>query len=396
MAERFDVAVVGAGMIGACAAWRIAARGLSVALVGPGEPEDKSGHRGVFSSHYDQGRITRILDADPLWARLAQASIARYRDLEREGGIGFYCETGCLRLGPAGDAGLDAADRNGLALGARHRRLTADELRQHLPLLCLPDGAEGLLETDRAGHVNPRALVAAACAAAERRGGRLVRAEVRALDVLSGGCRLTLVDGNRLDAGRVLVATGAFAHDRAILPRRLDLAVEPRTVVMFACDGAALAGLPSLISSIGGDGGEIDLYAVPPVAYPDGRVYFKAGTGAFSAPLDTAAGIEPVKDWFRGPGRAHEIAYIRACVEGLLPVLSGAAVTTSQCAVTVSPTNHPYIAMIDGGPIGVAVGGNGYAAKSCLEIGRIAGDMIVAGAHVEDGDAVAFAPRFAD
>ena len=148
---------------------------------------------------------------------------------------------------------------------------------------------------------------------------------------------------------------------------------------MFACDGAALAGLPSLISSIGGDGGEIDLYAVPPVAYPDGRMYFKAGTGAFSAPLDTAAGIEPVKDWFRGPGRAHEIAYIRACVEGLLPVLSGSAVTTSQCAVTVSPTNHPYIAMIDGGPIGVAVGGNGYAAKSCLEIGRIAGDMIVAG-----------------
>jgi sarcosine oxidase len=109
MADRFDVAVVGAGMIGACAAWHIAGRGLSVALVGPGEPADKATHRGVFASHYDEGRITRVLDADPLWARLALASIARYGDLEREGGITFYHEAGCLRLGLVGDAGIDAA-----------------------------------------------------------------------------------------------------------------------------------------------------------------------------------------------------------------------------------------------------------------------------------------------
>jgi sarcosine oxidase len=399
MAGRYDVAIVGAGMIGACAAWHIAGRGLSVALVGPGEPADKAAHRGVFASHYDEGRITRILDADPLWARLALASIARYGDLEREGGIVFYHEDGCLRLGPVGDAGIDAADRNGRALGARHQRLAAADLRTRLPFLAVPDGAEGLLETDRSGHVNPRALVAAACAATRRRGGRLVRAEARALETRPGGCRVTLADGAILDAGRVLVATGAFAHDRAILPRRLDLVVEPRTVVMFECAAAAraiLAGLPSLISSVGGDGRPIDLYAVPPVAYPDGRVYFKAGSGEFSAPLDTADGIEPVKAWFRAPGGDHEIAYIRECVEGLLPALRGAPTATGQCAVTVSPTNHPYLGLIDGGPVAVALGGNGYAAKSCLEIGRIAGDMIVDGGIAAPDDARAFAPRFVD
>ena len=399
MADRYDVAVVGAGMIGACAAWHLAGRGISVALVGPAEPADKSTHDGVFASHYDQGRITRILDADPLWARLALASIGRYGALERDGGVAFYHQAGCLRLGPAGEANLDAADRNGQALGARHVRLGTADLRARLPFLAVPDGAEGLLETDRAGHVNPRALVAAACAATDRRGGRLVRAEVRALDVVAGGCRITMRDGATLDAGRALVATGAFAHDRAILPRRLDLVVEPRTVVMFECDGAvrsALAGLPSLISSVGGDGGPIDLYAVPPVAYPDGRICFKAGSGDFSAPLDTADGIEPVKAWFRGPGRDREIAYIRACVEGLLPALRGVPTATGQCAVTVTPTNHPYLGMLDAGPVGIAVAGNGYAAKSCLEIGRIAGDMVVDGGIADEADAAAFAPRFAE
>lgn len=397
MTERFDVGVIGAGMIGACAAWHLAGRGLAVVLVGPGEPADRATHDGVFSSHYDEGRITRILDADPLWARLALASIARYRDLEREGGIAFYHEAGCLRLGPAGAAGLDDADRNGRALGARHQRLASAELRRRLPFLAVPDTAEGLLETDRSGHVNPRALVAAACAATERRSGRLVRAEARRLDARPGGCRIVLADGATVDAGRVLVATGAFAHDRAILPRRLDLLVEPRSVVMFDCDPAAratLAGLPSLISSIGGDGGEIDLYAIPPVAYPDGRVCFKAGSGAFLASLDTSDGIEQVKAWFRGPGREHEIAYIKACVEGLLPVLRGVPTTTGQCAVTNSPSNHPYIGMVDGGPVGVAVAGNGYAAKSCLEIGRIAGDMIMDAGIADAEDAAAFAPQF--
>lgn len=399
MAERFDVAVVGAGMIGACAAWHIAERGLSVALVGPGEPTDKASHGGVFASHFDQGRITRILDADPLWARLALASIARYRDLERDGGIAFYHEAGCLRMGLAGEPRLDAADRNGRALGARHERLSARDLRRRLPVLNAPDEAEGLLETDRSGHVNPRALVAAACAATERRGGKLLRIEARTLEVRSGGCNLTLGDGATLDAGRVLVATGAFAPDRAILPRRLHLSVEPRTVVMFACDRttrSVLAGLPSLISSVGADGGEIDLYAVPPVTYPDGTICFKAGSGLFATPVDTSEGVEAVKAWFRGSGRDEEIAYIKDCVEGLLPTLRGVPTKTGQCAVTVSPTNHPYLGMIDGGPVGVAVAGNGYAAKSCLEIGRMAGDMVIGGGIADADDAAAFAPLFAE
>lgn len=40
----------------------------------------------VLGSHYDEGRITRETDADPIWATLAQRSIANYRNLETKTG----------------------------------------------------------------------------------------------------------------------------------------------------------------------------------------------------------------------------------------------------------------------------------------------------------------------
>jgi sarcosine oxidase len=71
-----------------------------VALIGPDEPADRWTHQGVFASHYDEGRITRILDADRIWALLAQRSIARYREIEARSGIPFYHEVGHLTVGP--------------------------------------------------------------------------------------------------------------------------------------------------------------------------------------------------------------------------------------------------------------------------------------------------------
>ncbi|MGQ3279718.1 MAG: FAD-dependent oxidoreductase, partial [Shinella sp.] len=99
MDRHFDFVVVGRGMMGAAAARHLTKTGASVALVGRGEPADWKSHDGVFSSHYDSGRITRTIDQNPDWALLANRSIARYRDIEAESGIAFYGETGCLITG---------------------------------------------------------------------------------------------------------------------------------------------------------------------------------------------------------------------------------------------------------------------------------------------------------
>ncbi len=75
MSARFRYAVVGCGLMGAAAARHLANMTEGVALIGPSEPADKAHHRGVFASHYDEGRITRTIDPDPVWARLARNSI---------------------------------------------------------------------------------------------------------------------------------------------------------------------------------------------------------------------------------------------------------------------------------------------------------------------------------
>ncbi|HEX2148271.1 MAG TPA: FAD-dependent oxidoreductase, partial [Pseudorhizobium sp.] len=100
MTNRFKYIIVGAGMMGAAAARHLSRRIDGVALIGPAEPANLQDHDGVFASHYDEARITRTIDPDPIWARLAHQSIARYDAIAAESGIGFYTECGCLLVGP--------------------------------------------------------------------------------------------------------------------------------------------------------------------------------------------------------------------------------------------------------------------------------------------------------
>ena len=79
--------VIGKGMIGSAAARHLAERTDGVALIGPDEPRDPANHDGVFADHYDEGRITRILDPHLVWAKLARESIRRYRDMESRSGL---------------------------------------------------------------------------------------------------------------------------------------------------------------------------------------------------------------------------------------------------------------------------------------------------------------------
>ena len=47
--------------------------------------QDRSS-RDILGAYYDEGRITRVLDPDLTWARLAQRSIGRYRQIEQQSG----------------------------------------------------------------------------------------------------------------------------------------------------------------------------------------------------------------------------------------------------------------------------------------------------------------------
>ena len=390
-AARFRVAVIGKGLIGAAAARHLARQVAGVALIGPDEPAVRAAHRDVFGSHYDEGRIYRILDPDPIWARLAARSIARYAEIEAESGIPFHEGVGMLAASVDGD--LARADaRTGEALGVTFERLAGADLARRFPYLRFAAGTVGVFEPETGGHLSPRRLVAAQTAAAERHGATVIREPVHVVTPGAGGVELTTAAGRTVWAEQVLVATGAFANVHAVLPRPLEIAVRGRTIVLAEVASAPLERLrpmPSLIAE--GTAPLDDPYVLPPIRYPDGRWYVKLGTGVFEHPLVT---LDDLGDWFRHPGAAEDREALHQTLLALIPDLVGAPIHTDTCAVTATASGYPYVDLLADGRVCVAVGGNGKAAKSSDEIGRLAAELLLAGAWRDELPAEPFRARF--
>ena len=71
----YDVAVVGLGLIGSAAFRHLIDMGVRTVGIGPSEPANLRDRERVFASHYDEGRITRIVDPLPFWAAAGRRSM---------------------------------------------------------------------------------------------------------------------------------------------------------------------------------------------------------------------------------------------------------------------------------------------------------------------------------
>ncbi|WAQ99396.1 hypothetical protein MAR_023769 [Mya arenaria] len=321
----FDLCVVGAGMIGSAAARHASELpGTSVCLIGPEEPQDRHNNAtGIFAAHYDEGRITRACDPNPVWASMAQASIKRYKDIEEKSG-------GIRRLMRIPVVNLDGR-----------------ELAAKFPYLRLSANDAGVYEERNAGYISPRRLVSAQQAAAKKQGCRIIHDVVEKVSrVVKNGeyvMRVETNGGTVVESRKVLLAAGAYTDFRQLLPGfRLNQLLCPLTVALAEIseqDAAILRSMPSVIYK--GDGhpelhpdfprlpdGQVSYYMLPPIQYPDG--------------------VE-VLGWKQ-----------------------------DQCVVVETPNDLPYIDTVHT-QLGVATGGNGYAAKSSDEIGRIAATMMLRG-----------------
>ncbi|RVL85166.1 FAD-binding oxidoreductase [Sinorhizobium meliloti] len=382
MSESVDFVIIGKGMMGAAAARHLARAGAGVALIGPDEPEDWANHGGVFASHYDNARITRTIDDDPVWARLARRSIDRYPEIALESGVEFYFPVGCLIAAPAPGGAFDyienverARDR----LGVEAPLIPGDDLAGRFPWFRFPQGYAGVHEASGAGYINPRSLVRAQTIAAEKSGARVIRSEV--VSVEDGPDRVVVrtIDGHLVRAGRALVAAGGFSLSQALLPRALDLAVKARTV-LFAEVGAddlpIYQGMPSLIGAAPEQ--ERSYYLLPPVAYADGRHYIKIG----GDPTDRILASEPaIRDWFRGGANAEAAEHMRGLLAETIPDLRPVSTHYSPCVTAFTRHGYPYIGFVSD-RIAVLTGGNGQAANSSDEIGRL-GAVLVADGRLE-------------
>ncbi len=360
------IGIVGRGMIGSSAARHLAKAGHDVTLIGPGEPENRADHTGVFASHYDEGRITRLLDPDPIWQQLAAASIERYSEIEKESGISFYTAVGHLIGAIEGSDYLTQLRDVQRNAGVDCVEFSGDALREAFPYLTFHQSTILMHQSTDAGHVSPRRLVAAQSKAAVAHGATFI--EEAAVSV--SGNKVTLAN-ETISFERVLVACGGFSN--FVLDRPLKLMPYARTITLFELDeteAQRLAEMPSLIYRGPNEDGP---YVLPPIRYPDGKVYLKIG----GEPVDKLlTSQDDMAEWFRGTGDPQVGIMHMQTIAELMPELRFHATHWDSCVVTHTETGLPYIGEIGDGLV-VAAGGCGGAAKSCDEIGRIAGEAVL-------------------
>ncbi len=225
--SEFDLAVVGAGVIGLSVAWRAAQRGLRVVVLERDQP-------GAGSTHVAAGMLAPVSEAllseQPL-LHLGLASAGAYpafiEELEELSGVatGYHA---CGTLLAARDADEAEALGRELAmrtrLGLTVRRLRASEARALEPALAPVLRLALEIPDDHA--VDPRRLISALAVALARAGGKLRnRAEVTGVRV--SGDRVTgvgLAGGEHLAVEQVVVASGAWGlaglPDEARVPLR--------------------------------------------------------------------------------------------------------------------------------------------------------------------------------
>ena len=328
-----------------------------------------------------------------MWATFASRSIARYREIEETSGIRFYKEAGCLFAGPQPRSDADYLHRAtevAASIGIVHHRLDHAGLCA-FPQFAFPSHLAGYYEDADAGHINPRALVHAQLALASRQGVQHVEAVATAVHESGQGVRIETSTGE-YQAERVLVAAGAFANFHNLLPRPLETRAAPRTVVFFELDEPALSVFGPIPSTIVFTEREEDhVYILPPVRYPDGKVYLKLGGDIESRAFTS---LDEAQTWFRSAGDPAEAERLIGVALQLMPDLAGCRTSSAACVAAFTPTGRPYAGYLPNSQVAVLAGGNFVAAKSSDELGRLGAILMLDGSLSEEDFGPLMTPVF--
>jgi glycine/D-amino acid oxidase-like deaminating enzyme len=348
MPEITEVAVVGAGLMGAATARALARRGMAVTLFEAREP----GHR-AGSSH-GSARIFRWAYPDPLYVGLADQARELWRAVESDGPL--IRPTGGVDHGAARDpAGLAVVMH---AAGLAVRLLSAAEASARWPgmvftgpVLFHPEA--GVLDPDRAVAAMVRQAVAGGCR-------WYPSTPVLRVTPSASGVSLTLPDRS-VTASVVVVAVGAWLP--ALLGGVVELprlTVSEQRVFHFPRRDPA-AAWPAFIHA------EADrvMYGLP--GGRDGGPGDAVKVGAhFHGPVTTADTRTGEVD---EDTRRLVTGYVRDCLPGLEPV----PLNETTCLYT-STDNEDFL-LDRVGPVVVCSPCSGHGAKFAPLIGELAADL---------------------
>ncbi len=206
----YDVVIIGSGLVGASTANALMRQGAGRVLL-----LDR-GNAGGGDSALTFGMVRRHY-TNPVLIRMSMAGTEILRDWDREVGVGTsgYVPTGYLL--PVPERLLDACRANvqrQQSLGLDTRLLEPDEIAEVEPLLSI-EGVAGAAYEPAGGLCDSRLMVDSWLLDALGRGLELRQhAEVAQIDMDgSRATGVTLANGERIEAGRVVVATGGWSPE---------------------------------------------------------------------------------------------------------------------------------------------------------------------------------------
>ncbi|CAN6174867.1 unnamed protein product [Urochloa humidicola] len=365
-AGRYDVIVIGAGIMGSCAAYAAASSSARVLLL---ERFDLLHHRG--SSH-GESRTIRATYPQPHYPPMVRMSRRIWEEAQAEAGYRVLTPTPHLDLGPRDDPAFVAAVKNGGA---------AEVATGDWPwkgVFRVPDGWTAAA-SELGGVMKATKAVAMFQALAVKKGA-VVRDRMEVVGIAKRGDGSILVrtaSGEEFHGAKCIVTVGAWTSRLVKSVTGMDLPVQPvQTLICYwkvrPGHEAALtteAGFPTFASY-----GDPYIYSTPSMEFPGLIKIAKHGGG----PCDPDA-----RDWAAGAaGLAEPVA---RWIDAVMPAhvdTAGGPVIRQSCMYSMTP-DEDFVVDFLGGEFGkdvvVGAGFSGHGFKMGPAVGRILAEMAMDG-----------------
>jgi glycine oxidase len=210
--ETYDVAIAGAGLIGASIAFELAEAGLRVALFDRQQPGGGSSWAaaGILAPAPENAGMIASVPLGRASLGIYPEFVARVEEVSRQS-TGYRAK-GTLEALFSGDAQAQLSTIVALhhGLGLKAEALSAEDARELEPSLS-PELAAAVLRPDEAS-VDNRALTVAVLLAAERRGVKIFAGrQVHGIFLSGGRCAGLAVDSEKIAARWTVIAAGCHS-----------------------------------------------------------------------------------------------------------------------------------------------------------------------------------------
>lgn len=240
--DNYDVLIVGAGVFGVWAAYKLHLAGKRVAVldaVGPAHSRASSG---------GESRVTRAgYGSDELYSEFAWRSLGDWKALSARTGLPVFHEMGVLWLHKEENSLVQESAKVLARQDIPYSLLSAAELRQRFPVMRVQDGEAGFLEPG-GGALMARRAVQFLAADLARSGVTFLTGEASPVWAKHGEkgslTAVTTTHGERIQAEQFVFSCGPWLDKVCPDAMQGRLFVSRQEVFYFGIDGSATGELP--------------------------------------------------------------------------------------------------------------------------------------------------------